>query len=194
MNPNELLATEAEIERLWNEGELPFLTHLAGGNEQFLCDFFQSNIKPTDFVLASHRCHFHYLLHGGLNLVEKVKAGKSMFLYAPRFLNSAIVAGTCGIAAGLALSIQRRGGSERVWCFVGDGATEQGGFYEAVRFVEGRDLPVTFIVEDNNSSCGVTKEQRGIKSFQWPACVVEYRYAPTHPHAGNGSRPVLKQQ
>lgn len=190
--PESLKATEQEIAALWNAGEISAMTHLAGGNEEWLCDFFQANIKPSDWVLASHRCHFQYLLHGGQDLVENVKLGKSMFLYHPRFICSAIVAGTASIAAGLAASIKRRGGSERVWCFVGDGASEEGNFYEAVRWVDGSDLPCTFIIEDNDSSCGVTKAERGIKPFAWPACVVRYEYKMTWPHTGTGVRPKLK--
>lgn len=198
MTDRDLISAENDIANLWNDGQLPFLTHLAGSAdgsyEQWLCDFFRENIKPTDWVLASHRGHFHYILHGGTDLVEKVKAGKSMFLYGPRFIQSAIVAGTCSIAAGLALAIQQRGGTEHVWNFVGDGAEDHGHFFEAVRLAHGRKLPVVFIIEDNNSSCGVTKEQRGSPSdWSWPDCVIRYRYTPLFPHSGTGVPMTLKR-
>lgn len=192
MTPNDLRQAEAEVAQLWNDGEISAMCHLGGGNEQWLCDFFHANIKLADWVFASHRSHFHYLLHGGVNLAEKVKNGKSMFLYGPRFICSAIVAGTASIAAGLAASIMRRGGSERVWCFVGDGASEEGNFYEAVRWADGVGLPVTFVIEDNDSSCGVTKAKRGIRPFPWPACVIVHPYTLTWPHTGTGVRPKLK--
>lgn len=194
MTPDDLRRTEAEIERLWNDGELPFMTHLMGGNEEWLCDFFAANVKPTDWVLGSHRCHFHAMLHGmpAETLVAKVMAGKSMFVFGPRFLCSAICAGTASIAAGLALSIQRRGGTERVFCFIGEGASEEGNFYEAVRLVDNLNLPCTFIIENNDSCCGNTQAQRRVKPFAWPACVVEYRYMMAWPHTGTGVRPQLK--
>lgn len=230
MTPQDLIDTEEEIRKLWEDGELPFLTHLAGSvdgeYEEWLCDFFRANIKPTDWVLASHRCHYHWLLHHeegmwghitfvpqwGLDaiprydyhytpnvareeLVHRIKAGKSMFLYGPRFICSAIVAGTASIAAGLALSIQRRGGTERVWCFGGDGAAFHGHWMEAVAMTYARKLPLTFIVEDNDSSCGVTKEQRGSPTdWVWPDCVVTVKYTPKWPHAGSLVRPQLKRQ
>lgn len=222
MSPQDLIDTEEEIRQLWEAGELPYLTHLAGSvdgkYEEWLCDFFRANIKPTDWVLASHRCHFHWLLHHQENryfarwlgdvtrhnphfqltakgeMIERIKAGKSMFLYGPRFLCSAIVAGTASIAAGLALSIQRRGGSERVFCFVGDGAAYHGHFLEAVAMAHARKLPLTYIIEDNNSSCGVTKEERGSPTdWQWPYCVVTVKYQPRWPHAGSNVRPQLKR-
>lgn len=198
-NQGHLRAMENKIAKLWDQGELPFLTHLCGSlggqYENWLCEFFHENIKEGDWVLCSHRAHYHALLFGmkEADVIENIKAGKSMFLYMPRFIQSAIVAGTCSIAAGLALSIQQRGGPERVWNFVGDGCEDHGHFAEAVRFVHGRKLPCTFIIEDNNSSCGVTKEQRGSPDdWQWPDCVIRYRYTPLFPHAGTGNRPNLK--
>jgi len=221
MTPQQLTATEEEIRSLWEQVEIPYLLHLEGSKdgsfERWLCDFFAANIKPTDWVLASHRCHFVWQLHEyyrnkeksqrwagdgthaaafeftkGL-LLDKIKHGKSMFLYGPRFLCSAIVAGTASIAAGLALSIQQRGGTEQVWFFGGDGNEDHGHFYESVRLVHGRKLPCTFIITDNNSSCGVTKEQRGSPDdWQWPDCVVRVKYEPAFPHAGSFVRPNLK--
>lgn len=207
MTPQDLIDTEEEIRALWESGEIPSLLHLEGSIdgsfEQWLCDFFHANVKPTDWVLASHRCHYVFQLHQfwfcaidpGIRqeLVERVLEGKSMFLYGHRFICSAIVAGTASIAAGLALSIQQRGGTERVWCFGGDGCEDHGHFAEAVRLVHGRGLPCSFIITDNNSSCGVTKEQRGAPSeWSWPDCVVRVKYQPKWPHAGSNVRPQLK--
>lgn len=199
MNPQDLIDTEEEIRALWEAGELPYLTHLEGSTdgsfEQWLCDFFQSNVKPGDWVLASHRAHYVYQLAGHTDLIEKVKAGKSMFCFGPRFIQSAIVAGTASIAAGLALSIQRRGGAERVWNFGGDGNAFHGHFMEAVAMTHARNLPLTHIITDNDSSCGVTKEQRGSPSdWVWPDCVVTVKYTPRWPHAGSLVRPQLKRQ
>lgn len=192
MTPTELIETENELVRLWEAGEIPYLTHFMGGNEEHLIGIFEK-IRPTDWVFASHRCHFHYQLQGGTDLVEQVLAGRSMFLYGPRFICSAIVAGTASIAAGMALSIKNRSGNEHVWCFGGDGMEDEGNFYEAVRFVHGRQLPATFIIEDNGTTCGVTKEQRGSPDdWMWPPCVIRYRYEMKYPHAGNNTRPKLK--
>lgn len=227
MTARDLIDTEEEIRRLWEDGQINSLLHLEGSvdgsYEQWLVDFFHNNVKPGDWVLASHRCHFVWQLaheregFGDLNptptfgtdtprynyvhrtvhqeLIRLVLAGRSMFLYSPRFLCSAIVAGTASIAAGLALSIQRRGGTERVWSFGGDGCEDEGHFYEAVRLVHGRKLPCQFIITDNNSSCGVTKEMRGSPDdWIWPDCVTRVRYTARFPHAGSAVRPQLKSQ
>lgn len=197
MTPQDLTDTEEEIRRLWEEGLIPYLTHLEGSIdgslERWLCDFFHSNVKPGDWILGSHRAHFIYQLAGHTDLVQKVKNGLSMFLHAPRFLTSAIVAGTASIAVGLALSIQRRGGTERVWNFGGDGCAFHGHFMEAVAATHAMKLPLTHIITDNDSSCGVTKEQRGSPTdWQWPDCVITVKYQPKWPHAGSLVRPQLK--
>jgi len=202
MTAQTLIDQENEIKRLWEEGELPWLTHLQGGNEDKIIEIFK-DIKPTDWVLASHRCHYAYSLHGGTDLIEQVKRGNSMFLYGPRFICSAIVGGVCSIATGIALSIAQKGTRDRVWCLVGDGATDQGAFWEAIRFAEGRDLPITFVVEDNGGQCGVSADTRWGKwdtGFTQNSKVRYYSYHPTHPHAGAAhpdgtpTRPKLKWQ
>lgn len=197
MLPKTLIETEEEIHRLWEAGEIPSLLHLEGSvdgsYEQWLCDFFRANVREGDWIFASHRCHFVYQLHGGKDIIEKIKAGKSMFLYDHRFVCSAIVGGAASIAAGMALSIKLRGGDERVWCFSGDGSEDGGHFYESVRLVHGKKLPCTFIITDNNSSCGATKELRGSPDdWQWPDCVIRVKYEPKWPHAGSYVRPQLK--
>ena len=198
-NPQDLIDTEEKIRSHWEAGDINSLLHLEGSVdgsfERWLCDFFHSNVKPGDWILASHRAHFVYQLAGHTNLVEKVLAGKSMFLYGPRFVCSAIVAGTASIAVGLAMSIQRRGGTERVWNFIGDGGAFHGHFMEAVAATHAMKLPLTHIITDNDSSCGVSKERRGSPvDWVWPDCVQTVKYTPRWPHAGSNTRPNLKSQ
>lgn len=200
--PQELIATEEEIANLWNQGEINSLLHLDasidGSLEQFLCDFFHSNVKPTDYVLGSHRSHLIFQLHGGTDLVEQVKRGKSMFLHQkfPFILTSAIVAGVASIAVGIALAIQRRGGSEKVFVFCGDACTEHGHWLESVYYSITKNLPIQWVVLDNDSSCGVTKEERlGNRWFCTPfsESVTRFRYLMKWPHAGSGQPMTLKR-
>lgn len=191
LTAQDLTDYENQVRDLWEAGELPWLTHLTSGNEEWLVRYFHENFNEGDWVFASHRCHFPYLLSGGQDFIQKIKTGRSMFLYAERFVCSAIVAGSCSMACGKALAIKLTGGTEHVHCFLGDGATDQGAFWEALRFAEGRDLPITFIVEDNNGQCGVTPKERWggivcpmkdriIDSYK----VRYYNYRSGYPHAG----------
>lgn len=206
MTKEELIAQENRIKEHWEAGDITSLCHLMGGNEERLIEIFKE-IDPEDFVFASHRCHYHYSLHGGKDLVQKVLDGQSMFLYGPNFICSAIVGGTLSMACGMALSFKLKGSPRKVWSFCGDGATDQGAFWEAIRFAEGRDLPITFIVEDNGGQCGVDMDTRWGSGFSQSELfdvamnhpkVRYYHYAPVHPHAGcNGpdgkpTRPPIK--
>jgi pyruvate dehydrogenase E1 component alpha subunit len=187
-----LIQFEADIAVLWEAGELPYLMHLSGGNEDWLIDFFKRNVEDNDWVFSTHRSHYHALLAGidPWRLKVSIQKGDSMFIFdrEHRFFTSAILAGTCAIAAGVAQAIKDEGSDEEVWCFIGDGAEEEGHFAEAVTMVQGHNLPCTFIIEDNDRASETTVVERsGGLRLHWPACVIRYNYTPTYPHAGTGT-------
>ena len=132
---SELIGFELRIKDIFEQGKLPYLLHLCGGNEDQLIDIFK-NISPWDWIFSSHRSHYHYLLAGGdpAVLEQMIRDGRSMFVFDRKlnFYTSSILAGTCGIAAGVAASLKEQGSGRRVWCFLGDGAEDEGHFYEAV--------------------------------------------------------------
>lgn len=189
----QLIEFENGIKESWEQGELPFLLHLAGGNEGPLIEIFR-DVKKGDWIFGSHRSHYHYLLAGGSpkKLREKIATGASMFLFERdlNFLTSSILAGTCCIAAGVALALKAEGSDSRAWCFLGDGAEDEGHFYEAVNFVQGQGLPCTFVIEDNDRSVDSSVEdRRGTKiRREWGPHVIRYSYTPTYPHAGSGCK------
>lgn len=219
MTAAELIAFETRIRAAYLAGELPFLLHLCGGNEAHLIDIFR-HTRAGDWVFSTHRSHYHYMCAGGSpeRLETFIREGRSMFVFdrALNFLSSSILAGTCAIAAGVAWELQRR--SKRphlrpycplaryaeprhrepwVWCFLGDGAEEQGHFYEAALFVDGHGLPCTFIIEDNDRSVETSvRERRGpfahLRGLERFDCVHRYRYRPTYPHAGDGDPAVYQ--
>jgi TPP-dependent pyruvate/acetoin dehydrogenase alpha subunit len=211
MTAQDLIDFESRIKDLWEAGELPCLLHLSGGNEGQLLYLWQ-DIKPTDWVFSTHRNHYHALMAGipPDELEAKIKDGRSMFVYskAHNFLCSAVLAGCCGIAAGVAWAIKNQTSENRsqisdptsdrrpltsasVYCFIGDGGEEEGHFYEAAMFVEANDLPCTFIIEDNDRSVDTP---RGIRRGSAKGlehlfkCVRRYEYSPTYPHAGSGCK------
>ena len=197
---DQLIAFEICIKELWESGELPFLLHLCGGNEDQLIEIFK-DVRPGDWVFSGHRSHYHYLLAGGNEtvLIDKIKQGDSMFIFGRQehlasalqcnFLTSAVLAGTCGIAAGVAFALKEEGSPNHAWCFLGDGAEDEGHFYEAVMFVEANQLPCTFIIEDNDRSVDTAKiHRRGAARMGWPKCVRRYEYTPVYPHAGSGCK------
>jgi len=187
---NDLINFEKEIVEIFKQRILPFMMHLSGGNENELIELFKE-IKAEDYVFSTHRSHYHFLLKGGNKekLIEKIKNNKSMFVFDKdiRFLTSSILAGTCCIATGVAYALKLKNSSSKVWCFIGDGAEDEGHFYEAVKYVESLQLPCTFIIEDNDRSVDSSRELRGSTYVvPWPKCVRRYHYKATFPHSGPG--------
>ncbi len=190
MTKEELINFEKEIADLFEKTKIPYPIHLSGGNEDQLIEIFK-NIKKGDYIFSTHRSHYHCLLSGASceNLKKMIIEGNSMHIFDKKsnFLSSSIVAGMPAIAAGVALGLKLKNSNSHVWCFAGDGAEDEGHFYEAVRYVDGHKLPCTFIIEDNNRSVETPKKIRyGSSEINWPNCVIRYHYEPTYPHVGIG--------
>lgn len=185
----ELIAFEDRIGELYLDNKLPFLFHLSGGNEKELISIFK-NINEGDYVISNHRSHYHALLHGIPPEVieDRILNGRSMFIYdrERNFFCSAIIGGTPAIAAGIAWALKRKGSKQKVWCFVGDGTEDNGHLYEAIRYVDGWDLPCTFIIENNDRSVEASNSERWGKTgdYEWNSpSVLKYKYEITYPHA-----------
>lgn len=204
MTKTDLVNFEKQVATAFEQGLIKAPVHLSGGNEDQLIEIFKS-IKPTDWVFSTHRNHYHYLLHTGdedglwkelLGQADGCCGGMSRSMHTcnrnARFISSGIVAGCVGIAVGVAFGIKKKSSSEKVWCFIGDGACDSGWFHEAYRFVRGHNLPLTFIVEDNNRSvCTTTKDRWGTNDCMMEQIstllnIVYYHYIPTYPHVGIG--------
>jgi pyruvate dehydrogenase E1 component alpha subunit len=113
--------------------------------------------------VSTHRGHAHYLAKGGnLNAMIAELYGKasgcskgkggSMHLIDlnVNFIGtSAIVGNSIPVGVGLALSIELKGTDQVSCIFLGDGAIEEGVFYESINFAAVRNLPVLFICENN---------------------------------------------
>jgi len=185
----ELIAFEDRIGDLYLDNKLPFLFHLSGGNEKELISIFE-NINEGDYVISNHRSHYHALLHGiPPEVVEdRILNGRSMFIYdrERNFFCSAIIGGTPAIAAGIAWALKRKGSKQKVWCFVGDGTEDNGHLYEAIRYVDGWDLPCTFVIENNDRSVEASNSERWgtAGDYEWSSpSVWKYKYEITYPHA-----------
>lgn len=184
----ELIAFEDHIGDLYLDNKLPFLFHLSGGNEDQLIEIFE-NINEGDYVISNHRNHYHALLHGvpPEDVENRILDGRSMFIYDRQrnFFLSAIIGGTPAIAAGIAWALKRKGSDQKVWCFVGDGTEDNGHLAEAIRYVDGWDLPCTFVIESNDRSCEASNADRWGKTAhpEWnSSSVIRYKYACTYPH------------
>lgn len=185
MQAADLISFEDEVGALMAAGKIHTPTHLSGGNEEQLIKIFE-HVGREDWVFSTYRNHYHALLFGVPRdeVMAQILAGRSMTPHYPgrKFFTSAIVGGTLSIAVGVALALHRIGKPERVWCFVGDMAAATGDFYEASRYAAGHQLPITFIVEDNELSCDTPTSK--VWGLNLPASIYHYVYKRNRPHLG----------
>ncbi len=205
IDKQEIIRFEELIAELFNNAKIRAPIHLSYGNEAQIIEIFKKINIENDWVCGTWRSHYQALLKGIPQdfLTEKIVNGKSMIMNFPqyKFLCSSIVGGIPSIATGLALSIKRKKSNERVWCWTGDMSAETGSWAEAYKYSLAHDLPITFIVEDNELSVLTpTKEVWGnnkwyIKNYNesisWYESknLIYYRYKNNkYPHAGAGIR------
>ena len=104
-----------------------------------------------------------------------------------RFYSSSIVAGSIPLALGVAQSIKLKEESNKVWCFIGDMTFETGVFHECYKYSRNFNLPLDFVVEDNNMSTNTPTDETWNKKSKIPDDVHYYKYERNFPHHGTGS-------
>ena len=153
---------EEQLVYAYPEQEIRTPVHLYIGQEAIAAGICQ-NLLKEDYVFTNHRCHGHCLakgismssilaeLYGKQTGCCKGKGG-SMHLSDPDkgiLATSAIVSGNIPLAVGAALSLKFRNSKNISVVFFGDGATDQGVFYESLNFAALKKLPVLFVCENN---------------------------------------------
>jgi len=153
---------EESIAAKYCEQKMRCPTHLSIGQEAIAVGV-SANLSNNDLVLSTHRAHAHYLAKGGdLNAMIAEIYGKitgcskgmggSMHLIdtSVGFMGStAIVGNTIPVAVGLAWSLKLKESQYIACVYFGDGATEEGSFYESLNFAILHNLPIIFICENN---------------------------------------------
>ncbi len=153
---------EEKIAELYSEQEMRCPVHLSIGQEAVavgVCN----NLKIDDQVLSAHRAHAHYLAKGGdlksmlAELYGKetgcaMGKGGSMHLIDLEkgfFAAVPIVGSTIPIAVGVAWGYKMKSENNLVVVFLGDGATEEGAFFESLDFASLKNVPILFVCENN---------------------------------------------
>ena len=185
----ELISFETEVKERYENGEIPSPVHLSKDNEDELIEIFQY-IHPDDWVYSAWRNHYHALLHGfdRQQLRDDIVAGRSMATSsnAHKFYSSAIVGGIIPLALGTAMALKRKGSNKKVWCFIGDMTFETGVFHESYKYAKNFDLPLQFVVEDNNLSVHTPTDVAWGKKQDVPFDVIYYEFKMKYPHHGTG--------
>jgi TPP-dependent pyruvate/acetoin dehydrogenase alpha subunit len=148
------------IQSLFLRAEIYGTTHLYSGQEAVAVGM-ASVLEDRDRLAATYRGHGHALALGVdpqqvldemLGRATGVNGGRagSMNINSPkdRLVGSfGIVGGTIAAATGVGLALKRVGGV--AVCQFGDGAINQGYFYECLNFCAVLRLPVVFLCENN---------------------------------------------
>jgi len=146
---------EEEVARIYPSDKIKSPVHLAIGQEAIsvgVCDV----LRPDDVVGGTYRGHATYLAKGGdlggmmAEMYGKVTGcargkGGSMHLIGMDHLvlgSSAVVGTTIPVATGYALALKRSERGQVAVTFFGDGATEEGCFYESLNFAKLHALPI----------------------------------------------------
>jgi pyruvate dehydrogenase E1 component alpha subunit len=132
-----------------------------------------SLLGDHDHVITAYRCHGHALavgmtmnecmaeLFGKTTGCSKGKGG-SMHFFAPDknyWGGHGIVGGQTPLGLGLAYGIKYKGLKGAALSFMGDGAVNQGVFYESLNMAALFELPVIYIIENNGYSMGTSLER-----------------------------------
>jgi len=189
LSPQHLIDFESKVRDTYEAGKIKGPIHLAKNNEEQLIEIFQY-ISPDDWVFVPWRNHYHALLHGvdPIKLFNSIVEGRSMGTnnLEPNFYASSIVGGIIPLALGAALALKTKGSDRRVWCFVGDMTMETGVFHEAYKYAKNFDLPLQWVVEDNDMSVHTPTEMAWGKKQGVPEGVIYYKYEMEYPHHGTG--------
>lgn len=70
-----------------------------------------------------------------------------------------VVGGLCGVMGGYALSFRHRGEDRVALTWIGDGSTKSGEVHEALNFAAVMELPVVFILQNNQVALGTRLDQ-----------------------------------
>lgn len=129
-------------------------------------------LAPEDYVFSTHRNHGHVIAKGGdpgkvlAEIIGRetgycLGRGGTFHVAAPD-LNmphtSAIVGGSTALASGAALAAQLQETGAVTVAFFGDGAMDEGVFYESLNMAKLWELPLIFLMENNYRRAGRVNE------------------------------------
>lgn len=172
------LAEEKISEEYFND-EMKTPVHLSIGEEAIPVGVLACLPKNTD-TYGTYRSHALYLsktddlngffceLYGKETGVCRGKAGSMHLMNYSKgvIATSAVVSTTIPVAVGGAFSKKYKKSEDYVVVFFGDGATEEGVFWESLNFAALHQLKVLFVCEDNELAIhSLPKTRRGFESF-----------------------------
>lgn len=153
---------EERVGELFADNELPGFVHLYVGTEGVATGVCAA-LKEDDYITSTHRGHGHALakglepkymmaeLYGRVDGYCNGKGGSMHIADVERGMlgaNGIVAAGT-PIGGGAALASQIKGNDRVAVSFLGDGATSNGPYHEAMHLAATWGLPQIYVVENN---------------------------------------------
>lgn len=153
---------EEAVFDVYRKGWMPGLAHLSDGQEATPVGVCMA-LRPEDTITSTHRGHGHIIAKGGqvepmmAEVMGKVsgycrgKGGEMHIADVSLGILGAngIVGGGLGIAAGSAFTAKREGKGRVSVAFFGDGAVNQGLWYETANLAVLWTLPLIYVCENN---------------------------------------------
>ncbi len=154
---------EETVYDVYSRGIMPGLAHLYTGMEAVAVGVCVT-LAPADNITSTHRGHGHLLAKGGdprrmfaelLGKESGYNKGKGGSMHIVDMSlgilgANGVVGGGLGIATGAALSAQIKGDGRISVAFFGDGALNEGLFYEVANMASLWQLPVVYVMENNH--------------------------------------------
>ena len=168
---------EESLDSLFERGKIFGTYHRCIGQEATAVAFCHYLDNKKDFIVSNHRNHGHYLsftndYNGLMNeILGKEKGvskglGGSQVLLSDNFFSNGIIGSTIAIATGVSFGIKIKKSGGICVCFIGDGAMGQGVVYESLNMSSLYNLPILFILEQNNISQSTSIKEITSGTFQ----------------------------
>jgi pyruvate dehydrogenase E1 component alpha subunit len=165
----------------YRQGKAGGYLHVYIGMEPLAVGWMNSIRKGYDHVITAYRDHGHALLLGSdpVAVMAEIMGrsgglsrgkGGSMHLYDIEkgfYGGWGIVGGHVAMGAGLAFSAKYRNEDRVTLCYLGDGASNAGVWFETLNMSGLWDLPVVFIIENNEFAMGTRLEYHAADTELW---------------------------
>jgi pyruvate dehydrogenase E1 component alpha subunit len=161
---------EERAVRSYFQGKIGGFCHTYIGQEAIAVGSI-SVLGPNDHIITAYRDHGHALavgmpmnplmaeMYGKQTGCSKGKGG-SMHFFDPK-LNfwggHGIVGAQTPLGLGIAFAIKYQNKKGACLCYLGDGAVNQGAFYESLNLASLWEIPVIYIIENNRYSMGTSQ-------------------------------------
>jgi pyruvate dehydrogenase E1 component alpha subunit len=165
----------------YRQGKAGGYLHVYIGMEPLVTGWLNSIRKGYDYVITAYRDHGHALVLGSDPVASMAEImgrsgglsrgkGGSMHLYDIEkgfFGGWGIVGGHTPLGMGLAFAAKYRQEDRVTLCYLGDGAANAGVFFESLNMCGLWDLPIIFIIENNEFAMGTRLEYHAADTELW---------------------------